>query len=240
VKLLFENWRQYLNEDIDSRIQRQIDNLLAIPDAGIAVDITGRDVVYVKYIIIEDFDAGAYRTPSQHTRFSDKIYPKGNVSFEHASTWENEEDAPTCFEGYIVEYAAADSPWGPLLYEVAIEWASRVPPPAGGLTSDRHSVSSEAQSVWDKYLVRAGEGSSKIKAKQMDIDNPDIYYPLRLQQLTPDIKYDDCDQQKAVSIGGDRWMDTSLSKMFYQPNQEVTDILKQEKRFIEDKRPTRR
>ena len=33
---------------------------------------------------------------------------------------------------------------------------------------------------------------------------------------------------------------TVFSKMFYQPNQEVTDILKQEKRFIEDKRPTRR
>ena len=46
----------------------------------------------------------------------------------------------------------AQKGWGPLLYEIALEWASQN---SGGLTADRGIVSPKALAVWDKY-VKAG------------------------------------------------------------------------------------
>ena len=58
MKLLFESWRQYLNEGIDPRIQKQIDMLLALPDIGIAIaDGLGKSIRYVR---IEDAKTQQY------------------------------------------------------------------------------------------------------------------------------------------------------------------------------------
>jgi hypothetical protein len=52
---------------------------------------------------------------------------------------------------YEVVYSQAAPGWGPLLYDLAIEVASEF---AGGLMSDRFSVSSDAARVWSYYLQR--------------------------------------------------------------------------------------
>lgn len=49
---------------------------------------------------------------------------------------------------YEVIHTDAVSGYGPLIYDVAIEWSSIV---GEGLMSDRQSVSSDAQNVWIKY-----------------------------------------------------------------------------------------
>lgn len=50
---------------------------------------------------------------------------------------------------YEIFYVEAVSGYGPLLYDIAIEWASSS---GEGLMSDRESVSADARSVWSKYF----------------------------------------------------------------------------------------
>ncbi len=132
---------------------------------------------------------------------------------------------PSCLDGYNIANSDTSKGWGPLLYEIALEWSSQR---GGGLTSDRLSVSLAAASVWEKYLVRPD-----VEKKQLDVDMPDEFEP-PLSQLTPDIKVDDCEQYKAVDVGGhEGWMDTPFAKMYYKPTTEVIDMLKQEGRLFE-------
>lgn len=53
-----------------------------------------------------------------------------------------------CGGAYEVAWAGAADGWGPLLYDVAMEWATQN---GGGLISDRSYVSAAARSVWDYY-----------------------------------------------------------------------------------------
>ena len=66
-----------------------------------------------------------------------------------------------CLDTWVVSLTFAEQGWGPLLYEVALEWASQN---GGGLTSDRELVSGDAEAVWDTYASR-----SVVGAKQMDV-----------------------------------------------------------------------
>ena len=55
-----------------------------------------------------------------------------------------------CPDGtYEVIHSDAVSGYGPLMYDIAIEWSSIT---GEGLMSDRQSVSSDAQNVWMKYF----------------------------------------------------------------------------------------
>ena len=105
-----------------------------------------------------------------------------------------------CGGAWMVGGAFAESGWGPLLYDVAIEWATEN---AGGLISDRGSVSLEAQQVWNYYL----NNRTDVKEHQLDtLDN----------QLTP-VDEDNCDQSIARStITGmySSWQDSALSKRY--------------------------
>lgn len=38
MKLLIENWRKYLNEGIDPRIQKQIDSLVSLGGVGVQIN----------------------------------------------------------------------------------------------------------------------------------------------------------------------------------------------------------
>lgn len=49
---------------------------------------------------------------------------------------------------FMVEQSEADSGWGPLLYDKALEYATQQ---GKGLISDRTSVTPEAQRVWEYY-----------------------------------------------------------------------------------------
>ena len=55
----------------------------------------------------------------------------------------------TCGNAFQIFTTDAADGWGPLLYDVAIEWATMN---GNGLISDRSGVSEEAQAVWEEYM----------------------------------------------------------------------------------------
>ena len=108
-----------------------------------------------------------------------------------------------CGGAMMVGRSYAASGWGPLLYDVAIEWATQN---AGGLIADRGSVSDEAQRVWSYYERNRDD----VTAHQLDdLENT----------LTPEDE-DNCDQdigRSTVTGMYDTWQDSQLSKRYTKP-----------------------
>jgi len=222
MKKLMENWRRFLNEGIDPRIQKQLDMLLALPDIAIAIsDGLGK---HIRYVRIEDaetqqFSELDYDDSNQH---KDRKITKTGIPHGSVDILKTEEDQEgPCFDGWTVIGAQAEKGWGPLLYEVAIEYTSQN---GGGLTSDRFSVSQYAQAVWDKYEKRGD-----VDAQQMDTNHEPgssgIKVNSTMPQLTPDNKSDDCDQARAISKDGPDWHKNSTTKMYKKDNPEVMQAL---------------
>ena len=103
---------------------------------------------------------------------------------------------------YTVSRSQAKDGYGPLLYDVAMEYATLK---GSGLMPDRSSVSTDAQKVWQYYL----NNRSDVGIHQMDnMENI----------LTPE-KQDNCNQFVSQVWGGKRgdaglWMDSPLSKRY--------------------------
>ena len=99
--------------------------------------------------------------------------------------------AGACWYAYMVNYSQADEGWGPMLYDVAMEWATVM---GGGLIADRTAVSPEARRVWDYYFMRRGDATAH------QLDN-------LANELTPEIEEDNCDQTVAgfEIEGPDHW-----------------------------------
>ena len=160
MKQLMENWRRFLKEGLDSRIQRQLDALLSLPDVGVAISSDASFGKSVRYVQITDAATEQYSELTYNDAIGDKKgYPHGAVDIMKT---EEEQEGP-CYDGWVVIGSEAGDGWGPLLYEIAIEYASSN---GGGLTSDRFSVSKDAQAVWDKYAQRGG-----VNAQQMDANH---------------------------------------------------------------------
>tara|TARA_R110000851_G_scaffold78423_3_gene173082 strand:- start:8541 stop:9227 length:687 start_codon:yes stop_codon:yes gene_type:complete len=227
MKLLLENWKRFLNEGIDPRIQKQLDALLALPDdIGILIEEgpsmgTGNIMTfqYVKILGPSEFHR-LHREDT--TKYENRKVIKTGLPHGEVEIWKT--DAGECLNGWAVLQSGAERGWGPLLYEVALEWASEH---GGGLTSDRGAVSDYAMAVWDKYAARGD-----VTAKQMDVDHTEKWMR-DYAELTPDVKVDDCDQGKAIDLKGDKWMDTSVSKMFYKDSTPVMDELYVAGRILE-------
>ena len=113
-------------------------------------------------------------------------------------------DEYPCLEALMVSWASATKGYGPLLYDVAMEIATRE---AGGLVSDRTVVKPPAQKVWRYYLSnRSGEGGD---VTVIQLDNEDDYFENGTQ--------DDCLQNIARgTITGmyDDFTDSPLSKLY--------------------------
>jgi len=108
-----------------------------------------------------------------------------------------------CGEAWMVGGAAASHGWGPLLYDVAIEWATKN---GGGLISDRGSVSDDAQGVWNYYMNSRGD----VTAHQLD----------DLANTRTPTEDDNCQQDIARStVTGQYsfWWDSALSKRYTKP-----------------------
>ena len=243
MRQLMENWRRYvsLNEGIDPRIQKQLNNLIAYENIGVAITSDGFGKAF-KYVLITDPEASP---PQFHDMaFPGDLQPGEAEEYFEDDFYENREkydlygqveiykSDPTgdgeCYDGYIILATGALSGWGPLLYEIALEWASQR---GGGLTADRGIVSDKAMAVWSKYEKRGD-----VDAKQMDIDHNlsgTREKQKEFPQLTPDKPEDDCDQGKAVDAAGEKWADLPVSKMYYKPNADVMKALKAAGRLIE-------
>ena len=227
MKQLMESWRRFLKEGIDPRIQKQIDMLLAVPNLGIAISSDGSFGKGIKYVRIEDAETQQYSELTYHDaveRKNRKVIKTG-LPFGGVEIMKTEEDQEgPCFDGWTVIGSEAEKGWGPLLYEVAIEYASQN---GGGLSSDRFSVSQYAQAVWDKYEKRGD-----VDAQQMDVNHSGYKVNQQVPQLTPDDKSDDCDQARAVAQYDTDWHKDSTTKMYKKDKPEVMQALKAAGRLI--------
>jgi len=242
-----ENWRRYvsLNEGIDPRIQKQLNNLIAYENIGVAITSDGFGNAF-KYVLITDPKAsppqfhdmafpGDLQPGEAEEYFEDDFYENRDKYDLHGQVEIYKSEATgdgESYAGYIILAPGALSGWGPLLYEIALEWASQR---GGGLTADRGIVSDKAMAVWSKYEKRGD-----VDAKQMDIDHTQMWAKdglpkkrKQFPQLTPDKPEDDCDQAIAVQTAKEKWADSPVSKMYYKPNADVMKALKAAGRLIE-------
>ena len=86
-----------------------------------------------------------------------------------------------CGGAWEVVMSGATQRWGPMLYDVAMEWATQN---GGGLVSDRSHVSPSAREVWNYYL----SNRSDVQNDQLD--------DLR-NTITPE-EEDNCEQGSAT------------------------------------------
>ena len=227
MKLILENWRKYLKEEKVGMMT--VD------------DLVENDLhILVKKSPITDHSIDFYYA-RRHERPAEDAYEilgspaagpvYGNVEIANYEA-EVDEDGP-CGLAWQVKYSQAANKWGPLLYDVAIEYATlwgdaHCPDPkgCGGLIPDREQVSVHARAVWDYYLnKRAG-----VDGFQLD----DLY-----DTLTPDIQVDNCDQSVASFNPDDardknvHWPDSPLSKR-YKKEPVTIDKLRELGRFKDE------
>lgn len=218
MKKLLENWNKFLNEAIDPRIQKQIDAILELPDIGVLVSSDWDGSMAFRYIRIVDKDRKRYSIlTSRNTDVPNgyiEIYDASSKKAKHLS------GGGACLGGWIVVGSIATTGFGPLLYELAVEWASQN---GAGLTPDRTSVSTYAGRVWAKYMTRPD-----IEKKQLDAIKAD-----EVPRLTRPVA-DDCSQRKSIDAAGENWMNSPFSKMYSKSNTEVLDALRAAGRIIEE------
>lgn len=115
---------------------------------------------------------------------------------------------------YMVELTGTDSGWGPLLYDVAMEVATAL---GSGLTSDRGTVSQFAKKVWDFYQsYRTKEVGGSLTYSQLDDTR---------NSLTPSNE-DNATQTASQKWSGEKWPESSLSKVYYSQGTPVINALK--------------
>ena len=186
MKLLLENWRNYLKEGM-----KTWDNL---PDNVVVAIKSGERSVEIYYAdadnpdnYAENPDGNVIITNRKPTSMDKHMMDKAGIK---SSTY------GPCDNAWRVVETEAQSGWGPLLYDIAIEFATLN---GSGLTPDRINVSDEAESVWDYYSKSRGD----VTSHQLDdLDNT----------LTPQEK-DNCLQHAAAQVSSD-FSDSSLSKRY--------------------------
>jgi len=186
MKLLLENWRKYLLTEA----AMTVDDLMNFKDPGLGRPVPDREI----YILAQKNHEGGTefwyasvdsRGDPYRLGYNDAV--QGHVEIVPYEDGEKEGLGP-CHFAWQVKYTSATDKWGPLLYDVAMEYATmwgeshcEEGRECGGLIADRDQVSGEARAVWDYYLGQRG-----------DVDN---YQLDDLEDtLTPEIEVDNCAQ----------------------------------------------
>ena len=105
-----------------------------------------------------------------------------------------------CHGAWSIFFAKSAQGWGPLLYDVAMEWTTMR---RSGLMADRTGVSDKAYEVWAHYM----NNRSDVEKIQLDNLNND---------LTPEER-DNCVQKSSESHGNRldiEWHKTPTSKVY--------------------------
>lgn len=182
MKKLMEGWRRFvLNEGVGTAE--------SLPEnVGVFID-TEQSPDEIGFSFVEMSDG----SPSDQ--------PYGEVRISNMAT-QDSEWVGNCLDGWVVSFAKTDNGWAPLLYDVAIEWAS-MRSTGAGLAPDRSKVDDETYSVWEQYM----ESRPDVEVQQLDdMDN----------SLTSD-EGDNCAQNAAVSAAATRdsnWSQTPISKLY--------------------------
>jgi len=172
MKLLLENWRRFLTEAAKGPVD--------LPEnVFVRIEPTDADTFEIYYADEEGYYIKGRENPV-----------RGLIEIQ--------ETDEACGGAFTVVDSGAAKGWGPLLYDVAMEFATTL---GGGLTSGRASVSLRARSVWDYYAEKRAD----VTGIQMDdMDNT----------LTPP-RDDNCDQTAAYESeeqADTEWHESPLSK----------------------------
>ena len=152
---------------------------------------------YVQFSIQYDDDSGEYYPPVGAVLIVQRRAP------------------PRCLNAWMVAHANAKDGWGPMLYDIAMEWATEY---GSGMMSDRVSVSSDAYNVWDYYLKNRPD----VETEQLDL-------PTDSFKNGPQ---DDCKQSSTFKhlikqdLDDDSWVDIPLSKVYRKPGMKIINALK--------------
>lgn len=126
----------------------------------------------------------------------------GNDIYGDVSFYEKDPDGRPCDGASIIAVTEVADGWGPFLYDIAMEVATMR---TNGLVSDRHTVSPEAQEVWEYYRLFRSE--SDVKMYQLDNEYNDLTAR----------EDDNCGQSQSRERGedyGEDWSHSGLSKRF--------------------------
>ena len=184
MKLIMENWRDFLKKAVFGKnkikasnpsIQKILDKFLQEESLFIRI------VKMEKRVVVE--------------------YSKDGLG--RVQIMKNVRLTGPCLDAWVVMASQAKSGWGPLLYEIALEWATQS---GAGLTPDRDAVSPDALKVWEIY-------HSRTDVKQVQLDAHPQFDDLK--QLTPKNPKDDCSQYMSAKISGsENWNQSPLSKIY--------------------------
>tara|TARA_R110000824_G_scaffold7271_3_gene32836 strand:+ start:1065 stop:1688 length:624 start_codon:yes stop_codon:yes gene_type:complete len=184
MKLLLENWREYLNEE----------ELLTEAAFG------PKDLPENTSVVLSTDETGASIYLAERA-------PDGWVGISHGDNWGEIDINPAtetrgfdCGGAWIVSTSMAGSGWGPMLYDIAIEHATIV---AEGLTPDRFDVSYDAKRIWRYYL----ESRPDVQAHQLEDKK---YIKTGETEYSVAAHPDGCPQDAA----GPDWEKSPLSKRY--------------------------
>ena len=196
MKLLREYIRQLLSEaalGVDDLISN--DFYIKIHDNGVIVTFS-----------LSDKDGNVTPAPEDQRRSPRWLKHYGEVSLDAPDydSWGN------CGGAFMVGSSGAMKGWGPLLYDVAMEYATMR---GGGLMPDRAMVSDEAKRVWDYYL----KNRSDVTAHQLD----------NLEdELTPGYKPDNCYHRSTEKEHEEDIRTSSLSRRYTKEPTVMTALRK--------------
>ena len=187
MKLLREYIRALLTEAAMGPADLPEDVSVVIADRGTVVRI---------FYAVEDWDGWKKAR-------RDDVGIGGQVMIRQADRRHGE-----CGGAWEVMGSEAVQGWGPMLYDVAMEYATQN---GGGLISDRNAVSPSARNVWDYYMSNRGDVTS------IQLDD-------KQNTLTPE-EEDNCMQSVAMKgmnpkSGGSMnvaWQESPLSKRYTKP-----------------------
>lgn len=172
------------------------------------------DDVFVKFEV-EDGLVNISYTDAQGKPFRagvDKIY--GTIQIV-----DDDEDGP-CEGAWMVAWSSAAPGWGPMLYDLAMEFATR---DGTGLIADREEVSYSAAKVWTHYMNKRPDVVStqlddlKNTLTPTDRDNCDQGVSIKQSaraSLSSDQGYLVPDTDLTKQLPGQKWMRSPLSKMW--------------------------
>lgn len=152
TKILVETWRRFLNESTIDRIFESIQTLYfhnkSKENKGKIILVDNVSVIEVEYSGFDGIE-GSIRCD--------------DISKENNSYYAGYGPAVLADGRPVWQISSSESykTWGPLLYDICIEYISVVR--GGAVMSDRNQVSGFAEEVWEKYQSR-----SDVKKVQMD------------------------------------------------------------------------